>query len=395
MSEPILTARQLNRATLARQLLLERVELDATTAVQRLAALQAQEAASPYLALWTRISGFEPGDLDAAFAERRVVKATAMRVTLHAMTSSDLTGYWPAIAGSIRAARDRTQAWPPDAASLDDIAAQVTAAAAQPRTGVELRALADRLAALPDALPNGRDPWRGVRLSVPFVIVPDGGPWSFGRRPVFQAADVALGTPMLSPEAGADLLVRRYLSAFGPASVADLAAWTRVERGRLKPAFERLAPELRRFRNEAGALLFDVTDGPLPAADTPAPPRLLPMWDSVLLAYADRSRIVPEAYRRRVVMSNGDYLPCFLVDGLVAGLWRSVDRNGKRGIELEPFHPLGADDLHALEAEAGALATFVAEREPGVYRRYTEAWARRRAGRQTVEDRGAGASADS
>ncbi len=371
MTERVLTARELNRATLARQLLLERATLDPVDAIERLGGLQAQEAASPYLALWTRLDGFAATDLDRAFAARRVVKATLMRTTLHAVSAPDLAAYWPALEGTLRSLRDRTQAWPETAMPLDAIAARILEAAGQPRSGVELRALAAEMAPF-DGL---RDAWRGVRLSAPFVIVPERVPWSFGRRPLFQSARSWLESPFSSPEDGLDHLVRRHLAAFGPASLTDIARWSRIERGRLKPAFERLAPELRRFRDEAGRLLYDVAGGALPPGDTPAPPRLLPMWDSVLLAHEDGSRLTPEPYRRRMVMPNGDYLPAFLVDGRVGGLWRAEVVEGRTSIKLDPFEPLAPDDERMLQEEGDRLARFVEPLEPAVYRRYTRMWA--------------------
>ncbi len=370
----MLSDRQLNRATLARQLLLERVTLDPVHALERLGGLQAQEAASPYIALWSRLEGFQAVDLDRAFAERRAVKASLMRTTLHAVSAGDLAAYWPALEGTTRSLRDRTQAWPATAMPLDEIAERLLAAAAEPRTGVELRALAAALA----PVDGTRDAWRGVRLSAPFIVAPERVPWSFGRRPLFQAARSWVEMPFATPDAGLEHLVRRHLAAFGPASIADIARWSRIERGRLKPVLERLSPELRRFRDEAGRQLYDVADGPIPPGDTPAPPRLLPMWDSALLAHEDGTRMTPELHRRRMVMPNGDYLPAFLVHGRVAGLWRTDVVDGRTAIELDPFEPLDPDDERALREEGDRLARFVEPLEPAVYRRYTRMWTTRR-----------------
>jgi hypothetical protein len=174
------------------------------------------------------------------------------------------------------------------------------------------------------------------------------------------------------------VLVRRYLEGFGPASVQDIGQFTMLNRPLVRAALETLeAPEARdgavvRVPGPGRADLFDVAGAPFPDEDTPAPPRLLPMWDSVLLAYADRARVIPEAYRRLVIQSNGDTLPTLLVDGHAAGVWRPAPSG--RGIEATAFHRLPADAWDGLETEARALVAFLAAREPGVYRRYARWW---------------------
>ena len=167
-------------------------------------------------------------------------------------------------------------------------------------------------------------------------------------------------------------LVRRYLGAFGPATLADVAQWSGIPVARIRPAVEAIesAGDLRRFSGESGAKLIDLTGAPLPDEDVPAPPRLLPMWDSVVLAFADRSRVINDADRARVIARNGDALPVFLVDGVVAGRWWATADGTDTRIELEPFGRLAARDRRALEALGDRLATFVAPHEPNVYSRF-------------------------
>lgn len=370
VTEGILTARELNRATLARQLLLERVPMTPTRAIEQLAGLQAQHPASAYLALWTRLADFRAEAVDRAFRERRVVKGTLMRGTLHAVSARDLLQYWPAMSGMIGSFRDRTLKWPADAMPLDELTEQVLRFAAEPRTNVELREHAARLA----RKEGEREAWWGVRLAAPFVVVPTADPWSFGRRPVLAAARSWVGGSFATAADGLDHLVGRYLRAFGPATLADLGRWTSVDRTALKLALERLSPKLRRYRNEAGKPLFDIVGGALPPSDTPAPVRFLPMWDSVLLAYQDRSRMIPEAHGRRVVQANGDYMATFLVDGLVAGLWQAEAIDGRASIRLHPFEPLDSAVEEQLAEEARRLAEFIQPIEPDVYRSYAARW---------------------
>lgn len=375
-ASPTLTHAQLNRATLARQMLLDRQRLEPVEAVERLVALQAQEAASPYIALHARLDGFDAAEMDAAFRHRRLVKGHLMRVTLHAVSARDYGSFWPAMAPSLRAWRERQAKRLGLEVDLDALAALAQRFARTPRSGPEIRA---HLPPLPEHVAGPgvqRDAWWAVRLQAPFLMVPDDVPWSFGRRPVFIAAGVWLdGRAFASESDGLDHLVRRYLRAFGPATVSDLAQFTGMQVARLRPAVERLLTELHTFRDDRGRLLYDVADGLLPPADTPAPVRFLPMWDSVLLAYQDRSRLLVEPYRRRVIQKNGDFLPVFLVDGMVAGLWRAdAKQDGRTSIRWQPFEPLPPAVEEELAVEAERLAAFVEPLEPAVYRRYATTW---------------------
>jgi DNA glycosylase AlkZ-like len=364
----ILTQRRLNRATLARQLLLEPVALDVVSAVEHIGGLQAQEAASPYIGLWARLERFAVADLSAAIEARDVVKGSLMRATLHLVTAADYRALWPVTVPMIEHIRRQDRIQPPSSRSLTALRKRVRSFTATPQS---LTALRDHVGEV-DGMAADELLW-WLRRRLPMAHVPTGGGWSFGRRPLIADADAWLGDGQwASPEAGIEHLVRRYLGAFGPASMADLAQWSGLSVARLRPGVEAIdaAGDVRRFRAEGGRSLIDLVDAPLPSEDIPAPPRLLPMWDSTVLAFADRSRIVADEDRPKVIARNGDTLPVFLVDGVVAGRWWAVADQGRSRIELEPFRRLRAEDRRALEQLADRLAAFVEPHEPNVYARY-------------------------
>jgi hypothetical protein len=217
-----------------------------------------------------------------------------------------------------------------------------------------------------------------MRRRVAFAHAPSDVPWSFGRRPRLAHALTWLGAEdWADAAAGLERLVRRYLGAFGPATAADMAAWSGLAVAKVRPGIAAVdgAGDLRRFRDERGRELLDLESAPRPAADTPAPPRLLPMWDSTLLAFADRTRVISDEDRRVVIARNGDTLPTFMVDGVVSGLWwAEPTAGGRTRIVIEPFRPpLRHADARALEREGERLAAVVEPLEPAVYARY-ERW---------------------
>ena len=363
-----LTARRLNRATLARQLLLERAPLDVVEGVRRVVALQAQEAASPYLALWARLSPLDPADVDRAFADGSVVKTSLMRLTLHAIAAEDDGPFRAAMQALFRAAGlvpgpgSVIAGMPAEAA--DDLLREVAVFLGEPRTNADVEAwLGERLGA--DAASVA---WRALRIATPLRHAPTGPPWSFGPRPAYRAAPM----PDLQEDAAnaTATLLRRYLEGFGPASIADIGQFTKLPRGSLKEAAAVLGDALVHLEGPDGRALLDVPGAPLPDEGVPAPPRLLPMWDSVLFAYDDRSRVIPPDHRRHVIRTNGDTLPTLLVDGRVAGVWRATDD----GIEATAFEPLSGDAWAGLEAEARSLLAFLADRDARVYSRYGRWW---------------------
>ncbi|WP_282701642.1 winged helix DNA-binding domain-containing protein [Streptomyces sp. CC219B] len=366
-----ISALELNRATLGRQLLLAREPMTVAEGVRRVVALQAQHPASPYLALWNRLAGFAPDEVDAAFAGRSVVKATLMRITLHAVHAEDYpvfrTAMQPTLYGSRLGYRFADAGLTP--ADAQQLVPGLLAFAEQRRTAAEMQAwIEERVGA------GKRDgAWWGLKAYAPLHHAPTGGPWSFGVRPSFVAAGtgpVPTGRTM-DPEA-LRALILRYLSGFGPASVADVAQFAMVQRAPVRAALKALDGVVEQLQGPDGTTLFDLPGASRPPADTPAPPRLMAMWDSILLAYADRSRVIPPAYRPLVIRNNGDVLPTLLVDGHVAGVWRPVEG----GIEATAFHPLPPAAWEGLTAEAQALTALLADREEAVYSRYRNWWAK-------------------
>ena len=333
-----LTPRQLNRATLGRQLLLARERLDVVDAVHRIVAIQGQEPPSIYVALWARLLDFDPADLDRAFADGSVIKATSLRMTIHVLDRRDYTAFQEAMVESLRASRLDDTRFTVAGVAPDDADAllhELLAFAAEPKTAVEIEAwLDERLAPRP-----GKPVWWAMRTYAPLLHAPTGGPWSFGRTRHYLAGPDA-GDPSRAADPAGSMrhLARRYLEGFGPASMPDFAGFAHVYRPRARAALDWLvdAGEAVLLDGPNGSTLYDIPGGLLPPEDTPAPPRLLPMWDETLLAYLDRSRIIPPELRQHVIRQNGDVLPTLLVDGYVAGVWRPTEA----GIEATAFQPL-------------------------------------------------------
>jgi hypothetical protein len=362
-----LTTKQLNRATLARQMLLRRERLPVAEAVRRVVALQAQEPASPYIAMWNRLAAFDPADLDRAFTDYAVVKATLMRITLHAVHAEDYPAFHEAMVANLRGSRlgdRRFTSTGHTVAEVDELMPHLLEHVSEPRTVPEIEAmLSDRLGAA-----SAHRVWWALRTFAPLVHVPTGGWWSFNSGRSFLAAPEK--PPPQDREQSLQRLFWRYLEGFGPASTEDFAQGAIHYQTLARTALEGIVDKLTRFEGPDGVVLYDVPDAPRPPEDTPAPPRLLPMWDSILLAHRDRTRILPTEYRQLVTRSNGDVLPTLLVDGYVSGVWRPVDE----GIEATAFHPLPDDVWEALATEARSLVALLADREPAVYRRYQRWW---------------------
>lgn len=341
MAERVLTQRELNRALLARQLLLERKRLNLPRTLERIGGIQAQYAPSMYIGLWSRIEGFERAALDRALERRTVVQGTLMRLTIHLVSARD---WWP-LAVATRNARQRT--WLRHPAHAD---ARPTAAAA--------RKLRRRLAAGPlhrkeleAAIDLGQGGVYGVGCWLDMLRVPPSGTWERRRADLFAAAEDWLGPEDVATADALDHAIRAYLRGFGPASKADVADFLGLGIRELDPALRRL--ELRRFRDEYGAELIDLPRAPLPDADTPAPVRFLPTWDATLLAHARRTGILPEEYRPRVFnVKSPQSVATFTVDGAVAGTWRYE----KGHVRLDPFARLDKATRRQLDDEAERLA---------------------------------------
>jgi len=342
-AERVLTQRELNRALLARQLLLERAPASLPRALERLGGIQAQYAPSMYVGLWSRTRDLQREHLTRLLERRTVIQATLQRVTIHLVARRD---YWPfAIA-----TRDERRRWLLKAYRGAYSDAELAAAAQRVRerldaTGTIHRKQLEELV--------GKELVVGVGLWIDLVRVAPSGTWEHRRADLFAAAEDWLGPPDVSVEAAADHLVRRYLAGFGPASRADIQSYTGLPRATVEPALARLT--LRRFRSEAREELLDLPRAALPDPQTPAPVRFLPTWDATLLVHARRTLILPEQYRTRIFSSRNPHSsPTFLVDGAVAGTWRHRDG----AIELEPFEPLDRATARALRDEADRLAAF-------------------------------------
>ena len=340
MAERVLTPRELNRALLARQLLLERARTPIPKALERIGGIQAQYAPSMYIGLWSRLEAFERAALTRALERRTVVQGTLMRTTIHLVSKAD---YWPFAVGIRGRRADRARVYKVSEREFERAAAKVRAyLAREPRRHRELRN------------DLGSDIWRpGVGLWVDMVRVPPSGTWESRRADLYGLAEHWVGPEEATPEAGVEHLVRRYLQGFGPARADDIADWAGLKTTAIRPVLERL--ELRRFRDEEGKELLDLPRAPLPAPDTPAPPRFLPVWDATLLVHARRTQILPEEYRPLVFnVKTPHSVNTFLVDGLVAGTWKH--EGGK--VRLEPFEGVPRKAKRALDDEARRLAAF-------------------------------------
>ena len=279
----VLSQRELNRATLARQGLLARTSLDPVAAVERFGGLQAQEPASPYLSLWARMDQFDASSLDEAITTRRLVKGTLMRATLHLVSVQDYRHFLPAVRPMLQGLRQRTQPPLPGESDLHRLAEAAMRFAETPRHGSEVR---DHLGEFDPASPAETSWWR-VRRHAAFLHAPTDVAWSYPRRPRMVAARAWLPDVLMADDREAvTYLARHYLGAFGPATLADMAAWSGQTIRRLRPGVEAIG-DLVRFADERGRTLHDLADAPRPDANAPAPVRLLPMWDSVLLAHAE------------------------------------------------------------------------------------------------------------
>jgi DNA glycosylase AlkZ-like len=339
--ERVLTLRELNRATLARQLLLDRKRLSAKAVIERLVGMQAQWPSAPYVGIWTRTTGFRRASLERELVRGSVVKALVMRQTLHLVTRRDYA--------VLRAALSETVLWESKQAKLLAPSMRALADGGPVATATALEYL-EREHGLTGL--TARRAWRAARVSGHLAHHHETALWRGQPEAVF----VALEEPEQHDpaEARAETL-RRYLAAFGPSSRRDIVAWSRMHVPEIQRALDGLV--LRRFSDEHGRELLDVPRGPLPSPETPAPVRFLPKWDNLLLAFADRTRVLPEEYRKRVIRMNGDVAQTFLVDGFVAGTWRVEDGR----VVPEPFERLPGSAQRGLAQEAERLEAFFAD----------------------------------
>jgi hypothetical protein len=338
-------ARELNRATLARQLLLGRERLGVAEAVERLGGLQAQEPRPPFVALWSRLDGFRREDLGAALHDGSVVRATLMRATLHLMSAADFASHRAALQPGL----DRALEGVLKARGAEIDVSRVLPEARKllkpgPLTFNELRAGLAK--AFPDA--DERALGYAVRTQVPLVMVPTGDAWSFPRDSRFTLPAVKLG------KADPAALALRYLAAFGPASVADMQRWSGLQG--LKPVLEGLRDRLATFKGKRE--LFDLPDAPRPGEDADAPPCFLADFDSLVLAHDDRTRVIADEHKPAIASKNLRVPAMFLWDGFAAGTWRIERKRGIATLTAKPFAKLPRGAAKALEPEALALLAF-------------------------------------
>ena len=341
---PTLSQRELNRALLARQGLLEPLDLPLPDALDAVCGIQAQYAPSMYIGSWSRMRGLERADVTGALERREVVQATLLRGTIHLVSPGD---YW---AFSLAIREDRRTWWLRATAKQDaPRAAEMERAADTLRAALAGGATLRRAGI--DAL-LGKTTAHGIGMWVDMVRVPPSGTWERRRADLFGLAEDWIGSPAVDGDP-VEHLVARYLRAFGPASRKDVASFSGLKLGQLKPAFGAL--ELVRYETEEGEELLDVPGGPLPGSDVAAPVRFLPTWDAALLVHARRAQVLPERFRPLIFHVRKPFSePTFMVDGAVAGTWRCEDGS----ITLAPFEPLPPGVLDEVRAAAEPLAAF-------------------------------------
>lgn len=346
-AERTLTTRELNRALLARQFLLERSTLPLVTTIERIGGLQTQYAPSGYIGLWSRMRDFRRDALTEALHRRRVIQGTLLRSTIHMVSPRD---YWLFLAAIRQPRQDWWRRVTRHQISDLDMEAAVRALREQlakgPRRADELKAiLAER------GLPSFA--FGGVAQWLDMIRVPPSGTWEQRRADIYGLADSWMRPTAHAESAGLEHVIRRYLGAFGPASVREIADWAGIPNPKLVPVLKGMS--VRRFRDEKGKELIDLPRAPLPEADIPAPVRFLPTWDATLLVHARRTQILPERYRPLVFNTKTPHsVPTFLIDGIVAGTWRV--ESGR--VELKPFEPIPKSVRGEVDDEAHRLAAF-------------------------------------
>jgi hypothetical protein len=363
MPAPELSLRALNRTHLARQLLLEPSDLAPMDAVAHLVGLQAQNPPSPYIALRARLRAFDPMVLSEAMERREAVRMVLMRGTIHLIGARDAAALRPVIQPVLHRELYGNKTWSRGLEGVDttpvlELGEELVRT--QPRSLAELRKEIERR--WPDQ--DARSLAYTIRNLLPTIQVTPRGLWGRTGPVELTTIDHWTGEPIPEP-ATVDATVLRYLRAFGPASVADIAAWSGL-RG-MREVVDRLRPALRTFRDPRGRELVDVEDGEILTGDEPVGVRFLPDYDNALLSHEDRARIVPDL--EWPSLGDNVTMPTFLVDGFIAGMWKPNGKGAKAGIELRALAPITPGDRQALEQEASGMLRFLEPKaDPGAIR---------------------------
>jgi hypothetical protein len=356
----VLSRRALNRALLARQMLLGRAAMSPADAIDRLVGMQAQVPTDPYFALWSRLQDFDAGALSALITTRKAVRMASLRGTLHLLTARDALTLRPWVQPVLTRMLASTE-FGRKTKGVDLAALMAVGRAAVEKAPLTLAELRPHLEAhFPDYDTNALS--YVFHYSAPLVQVPPRGLWGEGGLPRVTTAERWLKKPLGTPSP--EKIVLRYLAAFGPASVMDAQAWSGLSK--LAPVFESLRPKLATFRDDGGRELFDLPDAPRPDPDTPAPPRFLPVYDNLTLGFAIRDRILGLAPPRAVPQNLN--VRTFLIDGFVAGFWKLDEDTDAATLSLEPFRKLAQKDERAVVAEGRKLLAFAAPDAKGMVR---------------------------
>ncbi|MFD3454150.1 winged helix DNA-binding domain-containing protein [Streptomyces sp. NPDC058691] len=368
----VLDRRTLNRSLLARQFLLRRADVSAEQVVGHLVGLQAQEPQDPYVALWSRIADFAPGELSGMLADRRAVRMSLLRWTVHLVTAEDCMTLRPVVQDVLERrllGQFRRQLAGLDLAEVAEAGRALLAAGplSASRLGDGLRERWPERERLPLSL--------AVTARVPTVQPPPRGLWRTSGAALQTPAEQWLGRAFdFAGDAAPDRTVLRCLAAFGPAAVKDVAVWSGLTG--VRAVVDRLRPRLRVYRDESGAELYDVPGAPFPDPATPAPPRFLPQYDNIALSHADRSRIMPHAPSPGAppvpaLPGSGSNRGFFLHDGFVHGLWRIESSRGAAVLHVLPYAPLPRAARDPLAAEGEHLLAFAAPGTTGREVRFT------------------------
>ena len=351
MTKP-LTHKDLNRATLARQFLLERSDTGISEAVGFLVGLQAQQSNDPYIALWSRLKGFRHEDLTQLITDRELIRATSMRGTLHLHTADDMIGIRSLVSPFLQ------QMWRSNFQKRfgDHDPGKVIAAGRKLLDKGSMSA-GDLNKALLAKFPGGEAIALSVLLQVHDILVqiPPTRIWGNSSAPILTRIENWVPEPHNRPMALRDL-VRRYIRAFGPVNAADMATWSRLTR--IGPEFEAIKKELVTFEDVDGRTLYDFPDAPRPQADTPAPIRFLPLYDNVYLGYENRRRMLSEETAHLINMFQ-NFKPAVLIDGTANAGWTISVKKGEAVLEIEPYRKLLKREMREIEAEGSAFLRFM------------------------------------